>query len=124
MCGGSNQSEETKLIPCVISSKIVVLKISVTFLFCLEGDLNCRTIMRLFHGEFPGSKAKELGTCFGVPRANIQEFRQNNVVDDAKGMLIDYRPREILEQVSRGCRGLWLWSSGREEKTTERLAMS
>ena len=45
-------------------------------------------IMRLFCGEFPGSEAKELGTYLGVPRANIQEFRENNL-GNAKGMLID-----------------------------------
>ena len=44
--------------------------------------------MRLFQGEFPASEAKELGTYLDVPRATIQEFRQNNM-GDAKGMLID-----------------------------------
>ena len=44
--------------------------------------------MRLFHGEFPGSDAKELGTYLGVPRASIQEFKENNM-GNAKGMLID-----------------------------------
>ena len=44
--------------------------------------------MRRFGGEFPASEAKELGTYLDIPRANIQEFRQNNV-GNAKGMLID-----------------------------------
>ena len=44
--------------------------------------------MRLFQGEFPASKAKELGTYLEVPCASIQEFGQNNM-SNAKGMLID-----------------------------------
>ena len=53
-----------------------------------DSDLTCSKIMRLFRGEFPASKAKELGTYLDIPCANMQEFRQNNV-GDAKGMLID-----------------------------------
>ena len=44
--------------------------------------------MQLFRGEFPASKAKELGTYLEVPDANIQEFRENNMVN-VNGMLID-----------------------------------
>ena len=44
--------------------------------------------MRLFCGEFPASEAKELATYLDVSRANIQEFRENNI-GNAKGMLID-----------------------------------
>ena len=44
--------------------------------------------MRLFQGEFPASKAKELGTYLDIPEANIHEFRENNV-GNVNGMLID-----------------------------------
>ena len=44
--------------------------------------------MRLFRGEFPASKAKELGTYLEVPDTSMQEFRTNNT-GDSKGMLID-----------------------------------
>ena len=44
--------------------------------------------MRLFRGKFPARKAKELGTYLEVPDANIQDFRENNIVD-VNGMLID-----------------------------------
>ena len=44
--------------------------------------------MRLFHGEFPASEAKELGIYLDVPHAKIQEFRENNM-GNANGMLID-----------------------------------
>ena len=56
--------------------------------FYFEGDLKCPAILRLFQGEFPANKAKELGTYLEVPDASIQEFRQNNM-NYAKGMLID-----------------------------------
>ena len=47
--------------------------------FYFKGDLKCHAMMRLFRGEFPSSKAKELGTYLEVRDANIQEFRKNNM---------------------------------------------
>ena len=44
--------------------------------------------MRLFRGEFPASKAKNLGAYLEVPVASIHEFRENNI-GNVSGMLID-----------------------------------
>ena len=44
--------------------------------------------MQLFYGEFPASKAKQIGTYLDVPDAFIQDFRRHNI-GDAEGMLID-----------------------------------
>jgi len=71
-------------------------------------DLTCGKIMRLFRDDLPCSEARKLGVFLDLPYSKLQDFRQNNM-------------GKVLDQVSRGCGALWLWSSGKEDQTEEHV---
>jgi len=64
-----------------------VLKLSLYYYF-LAFVLKCSNIMRVFHGEFPSSEAKKLGTFLDISNTKLQEFKKNNL-GDVEGMMLD-----------------------------------
>ena len=48
------------------------------FLLCIDPDLKCLKIMRLFRRQFPSSEAKKLGMYWDLLHTKLQDLSHNN----------------------------------------------